>query len=78
MSNLFWYCVGAKHVRKLNPRGWHLWWVARLVDNMADKDKENLPVERQPKHAKLSLTLPKDRFSFSVDDKVLEEAMKKY
>ena len=42
---------------------------------MADKYKENLPVERQPKCAKLSLSLPKDRFSFSVNDKDLEEAM---
>ena len=76
MSNLFWYCEGAKHMRNLNPRSWHLWWVARLVVNMADEDKENLPVEWQPKCAKLSLSLPKDRFSFSVDDKNLEEAMK--
>ena len=56
---------------KLNPRGWRLWWVARLVANMADK-------EQQPKCAKLSLSLPKDQFSFSVDDKDLEEAMKMY
>ena len=45
---------------------------------MADEDKENLPVEPQLKRAYLSLSLPKDRFSFSVDDKDLEEAMKKY
>ena len=47
---------------------------------MADEDKENLPesVEPKKKRAKLSLSLPKDRFSFSVDDSDLEEAMKKY
>ena len=52
--------------------------MARLV---ADEDKENhknLPVERQSKCAKLSFSLPKDRFSFFVDDKDLEEAMKTY
>ena len=32
--------------------------IARLVAIMADEDKENLPVERQPIHAKLSLSLP--------------------
>ena len=43
---------------------------------MADEDKENLPVEWQPKCAKLSLSLPKDWFFFSVDDKDLKEVMK--
>ena len=44
------------------------------------EDKENLPQSAEPeaKRAKLSLSLPKDRFSFSVDDRDLEEAMKKY
>ena len=84
MSNLYRYCVGAivcKHMHKLNPCGWHLWmWprVARLVAIMADKDKENILVGQQPKCVKLFLSLPKDRFSFSVDDKDLEEAMKTY
>ena len=50
----------------------------RLVANMADEYKENLPVEQQPKCAKWSLSLQKDWFSFSVDDKNLEEAMKMY
>ena len=41
------------------------------------EDKENLPQSAEPeaKRAKLSLSLPKDRFSFSVDDRDLEEAM---
>ena len=45
-----------------------------------DVGKENHPpsAEPEPKRAKLSLSLPKDRFSFSVDDKDLEDAMKKY
>ena len=68
--------MGTKCMHKLNPCGCHLWQVARLVANMADEDKENLHVEWQPKCAKLSLSFPKDRFSFSVDDKDLEEAMK--
>ena len=63
-------------MRKLNPRGWHLWWVARLVADMADEDKENFLVERQPKCAKLpDLSLPKDQFSIMLD-KDLEEVMK--
>ena len=53
-------------------------WVARVVAIMADKDKENLPVERLQKRTKWSLSLPQDWFSFSVDDKNLEEAMKTY
>ena len=52
--------------------------MARLVANVADEDKEKLPVEQQPKCTKLSSLLPKDWFSFSVDDKDLEEAMKTY
>ena len=66
--------------RKLNPRcrgkgHCHLWWVARLVADEDKENHENLPVERQSKCAKLSFSLPKDRFSFFVD---LEEAMKTY
>ena len=53
-------------------------WVARVVAIIADKDKENIPVEQLPKRTKWSLSLPQDRFSFSVDDKNLEEAMKTY
>ena len=61
---------------KLNPCGWHLWWVARLVADMADEDKENLLVERQSKCTKLpDLSLPKDWFSIMLD-KDLQEAMK--
>ena len=41
---------------------------------MAGEDKENLPesVEPKPKRARLSLSLPKDRFSFTAEDKDLE------
>ena len=64
--------------RKLNPRGrgkGHC-WVARLVADEDKENHENLPVERQSKCAELSFSLPKDRFSFFIDDKDLEEAMK--
>ena len=48
------------------------WLGLYIVAIMAGKDKENLPVEWQPKCAKLSRSLPKDRYSFSVDDKDLK------
>lgn len=54
--------------------------LAFLLSWLHDEDKENLPesVEQEPKCARLSLSLPKNRFSFTVEDKDLEEAMKKY
>ena len=59
--------MDAKRMRKLNPRGLHLWWVARLVADKDDEDKENLLVEWQPKWAKLSdVLLPKDLFSIAL------------
>ena len=39
-------------------------------------DEEN--VEPPSKRRKISLSLPKDRFNFSVDDEELKEAMKTY
>ena len=41
---------------------------------MGDKEKVQLPSKRR----KISLSLPKDRFNFSVDDEELKEAMKTY
>ena len=41
---------------------------------MEDKENEEPPSKRR----KISLSLPKDRFNFSVDDEELKEAMKTY
>ena len=41
---------------------------------MGDKEKVQLPSKRR----KISLSLPKDRFNFCVDDEELKEAMKTY
>ena len=75
MSNLYSYCVGARRMRKFIPHGQHVAIPRRVYQLM--EDKENLPQSAEPeaKRAKLSLSLPKDRFSFSVDDRDLEEAM---
>ena len=81
MSNLYSYCVGARRMRKFIPHGQHVAIPRRVYQLIVImEDKENLPQSAEPeaKRAKLSLSLPKDRFSFSVDDRDMEEAMKKY
>ena len=48
-----------------------------VVAIMADEDKDNLPVERQPKCAIVSF-ITKGPVLFSIDDKDLEEAIRMY